>query len=63
MLSNFLKEQNLLPLNTYFKKRDGQRWTFAASSGAKVQLDCIIINKKNGRAVHNMAEHTIHLKE
>ena len=23
MLFNFLKEQNLLPLNTYFQKRDG----------------------------------------
>ena len=38
MLSNFLKEQNLLPLNTYFQKRDGQRWTFTACNRAKAQL-------------------------
>ena len=45
-LCNFLKEQNLLPVNTYFQKRDGQRWTYTAPNGAKAQLDFLIINKK-----------------
>ena len=40
------KEQNLLPLNTYFQKRDGQRRTYTAPNGAKAQLDYLIINKK-----------------
>ena len=35
MLCNFLKEQNLLPLNTYFQKRDGQRWTYTAPKWGK----------------------------
>ena len=46
MLCNFLKEQNLIPLNTYFQKQDGQRWTYTAPNGAKAQLDYLIINKK-----------------
>ena len=46
MLCNFLKEQNLLPLNTYFQERDGQRWAYTAPNGAKAQLDYLIINKK-----------------
>ena len=45
MFCNFLKEQNL-PLNTYFQKGDGQRWTYTAPNGAKAQLDYLIINKK-----------------
>ena len=36
MLRNFLKEQNFLPLKTYFQERVDQRWIFATSRGAKV---------------------------
>ena len=46
MLSNFMKEQNLLPLNTRFRKCSGQKWTHTSPNGAKTQLDYIIINKK-----------------
>jgi len=46
MLNNILKEQNLIALNTYFQKRNGQKWTHTSPNGAKTQLDYIIINKK-----------------
>ena len=60
IFSNFLKEQNLLPSNIYFQKRDDQRWTFVVSIGGKAQLDYII---KNGRRMLMIGRHTIHLKE
>ena len=46
MLSNFVEEQNLLPLNFCFQKCSGQKWTHTAPNGAKTQLDYVIINRK-----------------
>ena len=46
MLNTFLKEHNLLALNTSFQKRTGQKWTFTAPNGSKAQLDYLLINTK-----------------
>ena len=46
MLNNFLKENKLLCLNTSFQKKVGQVWTHRSPTGAKSQLDYVIINTK-----------------
>ena len=46
LLLNYLLECNLKPLNTSFKKREGKLWTHTSPSGAKCQIDYILINNK-----------------
>ena len=46
LLLNYVLECNLKPLNTSFKKREGKLWTHTSPSGAKCQIDYILINNK-----------------
>ena len=46
LLLNYMLECNLKPLNTSFKKREGKLWTRTSPSGAKCQIDYILINNK-----------------
>ena len=46
LLLNYVLECNLKPLNTSFKKREGKLWTHTSPSGAKCQIDYIVINNK-----------------
>ena len=43
---NYILENNLLCLNTYYQKRKGQLRTHKSPNGNKVQLDYIMINRK-----------------
>ena len=46
LLKDYILENNLLCLNTLYQKRKGQLWIHKLPNGNKVQLDCIMINKK-----------------
>ena len=46
MLTEYLKENKLTCLNTRFQKKNGKRWTHTYPTGAKAQLDYILINNK-----------------
>ena len=45
MMKEYLKENNLFCINTFFQKRPGQLWTHKSPNGTKVQLDYIIIDR------------------
>ena len=45
-LEDYILENNLLCLNTYYQKRKGQLWTHKSPNGNKVQLDYIMNNRK-----------------
>ena len=53
MMKDYLKENNLLCINTAFQKRPGQLWTHKSPKGTKAQLDYIIINRKWKNSVKN----------
>ena len=46
MLQTFMKENNLVCLNTALQKRKGQLWTYTSPKGLNAQLDYLIINRK-----------------
>ena len=39
MMNEYLKENNLLCINTFFQKRPGQLWTHKSPNGTKAQLN------------------------
>ena len=46
MLIEFMRERDLIAINTRYQKRKGKLWTFEYPNGEKAQLDYIMINKK-----------------
>ena len=53
MLKNYLEENNLLCLNTKFKKRLGQIWTHNSLNDYKSKIDILFINKKWKNSIIN----------
>ena len=53
MLHNFIKENNLICLNTHLQKKVGQLWTHKAPNKTLAQLDYVLINKKWKNSVTN----------
>ena len=51
MLTDFMRECDLIAMNTRFQKRRGKLWTFEYPNGEKAQLDFVMINK-NGETAH-----------
>ena len=45
-MEQFLIENSLHYLNTYFQKKKGKLWTHTHPNGFKAQLDFIIVNTK-----------------
>ena len=45
-LTDFTIENRLTCLNTNFKKREGNLWTYSYANNTKVQIDYVFINKK-----------------
>ena len=45
-LKDFLIENKLVCLNTFYQKRTGKKWTFTYPNSANAQIDFILINKK-----------------
>ena len=54
-LKDYILENNLLCLNTYYQKRKGQLWTHKSPTGNKVQIDYIMINR-NGKIAAKTVE-------
>ena len=52
-LASLLLEQELLPVNAMFRKRMGKRWTFQDPTGAKRQLDYILVRRKWRNSILN----------
>ena len=53
MLNDYIKENNVMALNTVFQKRSGQKWTHRHPNGSKSQLDYVIINQKWKNSARN----------
>ncbi|XP_060517971.1 uncharacterized protein LOC132696860 [Cylas formicarius] len=48
LLLNYVKENNLHIMNTYFKKKESRRWTWKSPNGLiKNEIDFLISNNKN----------------
>ena len=45
-LTDFMIENRLACLNTYYQKREGKLWTYTYANNIKAQIDYVLINKK-----------------
>ena len=45
-LTDFMKENRLICLNTIYQKSDGKLWTYTYANNSKAQIDYVFINKK-----------------
>ena len=52
-LHHFLIENELICLNTHYRKRKGKQWTHKYPNGVLAQLDFLIVNKKWINSAHN----------
>ena len=54
LLIDYAEETNMMIANTFFRKRTGKLWTFMSdSTGAKTQVDYILIRRKWKNSLHN----------
>ena len=54
LLIDYAEETNMMIVNTFFRKRTGKLWTFVSdSTGAKTQVDYILIRRKWKNSLHN----------
>ena len=54
LLIDYAEETNMMIANTFFRKRTGKLWTFMSDfTGAKTQVDYILIRRKWKNSLHN----------
>ena len=53
LLADMATEKSLIISNTLFHKKKNKLWTYISPSGAKCQLDYILIRKKWRNSIHN----------